>query len=71
MYMVLEMNVLNSISYKRKMFQPKYHWAEIKYLGPIESRCGQLFSLCDNAFSQYMSEFASAMVLRRPELERL
>ena len=28
--MVLEMNVLNSIIYKRGMFQPKYHWVEIK-----------------------------------------
>ena len=41
--MVLEMNVLNGIFYKRKMFQPKYHWVEIKYLGAIQNRRGQLF----------------------------
>ena len=69
--MVLEMNVLNSISNKRKMFQPKYHWVEIKYLGAIENCCGQLFRLCDNAFSQYMSQFASAIVVCRRDLERL
>ena len=69
--MVLEMNVLNSISNKRKMFQPKYHWVEIKYLGAIENRCGQLFCLCDNAFSQYTSQFASAIVVCRRDLERL
>ena len=41
--MVLKMNVLNSIFYKREMFQPKYHWVEIKYLGAIKA----------NTFSQY------------------
>ena len=69
--MVLEMNVLDGISYKREMFQPKYHWVEIKYLGAIENRCGQLFRLCDNAFSQYMSQFTSAIAVYRSELERL
>ena len=44
MYMVLEMNVLNGIFYKRKMFQPKYRWVEIKYLGAIQNRCGQFFA---------------------------
>ena len=35
MSMVLEMNKLNGIFYKREMFQPKYHWVETKYLGVI------------------------------------
>ena len=41
--MVLEMNVLNGICYKWKMFQPKYHGVEIKSLGAIQNRCRQLF----------------------------
>ena len=53
LYIVLEMNALNGIFYKGKMFQPKYHWVEIKYLGAIQNRRGQLFCLRDNAFSQY------------------
>ena len=40
--MILKMNVLNSIFYKREMFQPKY-WVEIKYLGAIKA----------STFSQY------------------
>ena len=35
--MVLEMNMLNDIFYKREMFQPKYNWAEVKYLGAIQN----------------------------------
>ena len=31
--MVSELNVLNGMFYKREMFQPKYHWIEIKYVG--------------------------------------
>ena len=53
------------------MFQPKYHWIEINYLGAIKNRRGQLFCLRDNAFSQYMPAFASAIVACRRELERL
>ena len=34
--------MLNSIFYKRDMFQPKHHWIEIKYLGAIENPCQQL-----------------------------
>ena len=29
LYMVLEINVLNGIFYKRKIFQPKYQWVSI------------------------------------------
>ena len=61
--MVLEMNVLNRIFYKRKMFQPKFHWIEIKYLGAMQNRRGQRFCLRDNAFSQYTPAFASAIVV--------
>ena len=60
--MVLEMNVLNGIFYKRKMFQTKYHCIEIKYLGAIQNRRRQRFCLRDNAFSQYTPAFASAIV---------
>ena len=35
LFMVLKMNVLNGIFYKREMSQPKYHWVEKKYLGAI------------------------------------
>ena len=69
--MVLEMNVLNGIFYKRKMFQPKCRWIEIKYLGAIQNRSGQFFCLRDNAFSQYTPAFASEVVACRRELERL
>ena len=43
LYIVLEVNVRNSIFYERKMFRPKYHWVKIKYLGAIQNRHGQLF----------------------------
>ena len=69
--MVLEMNVLNGIFYKRKMFQLKYHWVEIKYLGTYKKRHRQLFSHNDNAFSQYTSAFFSLIATRRRELENL
>ena len=36
--------VLNGIFYERKMFQPRYHWVEIKYLGTIQNRRGQFFA---------------------------
>ena len=55
----------------RMMFQPKYHWVEIKYLGAIQNRCRQFFCLCDNAFSQYTSVFTSAVVACRLGLGRL
>ena len=42
--MVSEMNVLNGIFYKREMFQPKYHWIEIKYMGAIQSPRRKLFA---------------------------
>ena len=64
------MNVLNGIFYKRKMFQPKYHWVEIKYLGAIKNRRGQLFCLRDIVFSQYTSVFASAIVACRREFRK-
>ena len=48
--------------YKRKMFQPKYNWVEIKYLGAIQNPRLQLFCLCDNALSRYTPAFASAIV---------
>ena len=70
MYMVLEMKVLNSFSYKREMFRPKYHRVEIKYLGAIQKQCQQLFCQCD-AFSQYSSAFALAIATCQHELERL
>ena len=69
--MVLEMNVLNGIFYKRKMFQPKYHCVEINYLGVIQNRRGRLLCLHDNAFSQYTPAFVSVIVACRRELERL
>ena len=53
------------------MFQPKYNWVEIKYLRAIQNRRRQLFCRRDNAFSQYMAAFASAIVECRRELERL
>ena len=71
LYMVFQMNVLNDIFYERKMFQPKYHWIEIKYLGAIQNRRGQFFCLRDNAFPQYTQTFPSAIVACRHELERL
>ena len=43
LFTILEMNVLNSSFYKRKMFQPKYHWVEVKYLDVIQKRRQQLF----------------------------
>ena len=41
---------------EREMFQPKYCWVEIKYLGAMQNRRRHLF-----AFSQYMSTFAVAL----------
>ena len=55
------------IFYKREMFQLKYHWVEIKYLGAIQNRRRQLFSRCDNTFFHYTSAIAAC----RRELERL
>ena len=52
------------------MFQPKYHWVEIKYPDVIQNRRRQLFCRHDNAFSQYVPVFASAIVACRRELER-
>ena len=69
--MVLEINALRGIFYKRKMFQPKYHWVEKKYLGAIQDRREQLFCLRDYAFSQYTLAFAPAIVACGRELERL
>ena len=66
--MVLEMNVLKG---NFCMFQPKYHWVDIKYLGAIQNRRGQLFCLRDNTFSQYTPVFASVVAACRRELERL
>ena len=37
MSVVLEMNVLNDIFYKREMFQPEYCWVEVKSLGAIRN----------------------------------
>ena len=62
--MVLEVNVLSGIFYKRKMFQPKYHWVEKKYLGAIQDQREQLFS-------QYTLAFVPAIVACGRELERL
>ena len=42
--MVSEMNVLDGIFYKRKMFQPNQHWIELKYLGAIQNPGPQLFA---------------------------
>ena len=69
--MVLEMNVLNGIFNGRNMFQPKYHWIEIKYLGAMQNQRRQLFSRCDYVFSQYTLAFATAIVACRRELERM
>ena len=69
--MVLEMNVLNGIFYKSKIFQSKYYWIEIKYLGAIQNRRDQHFFLRGNAFSQYKPAFASAIITFRHELGRL
>ena len=69
--MVLEINALRGIFYKRKMFQPKYHWIEKKYLGAIPDRREQLFCLRDYAFSQYTLAFVPAIVACGRELERL
>ena len=62
--MVLEMNVLNGISYK-------YYWVEIKYLDAMQSRRWQLFCRRDNAFSQYTLAFFFAIAACRRKLERL
>ena len=64
------MNLLDGVFYKGKMFQPKYHWVKIKYLGAIQNRRRQLFCR-DNAFPQYTPAFASAIVACRRDLERL
>ena len=48
--MALEMNVLNGIFYKGKIFQPKYHWVEIKFLVAIRNPRWQFFCLRENAF---------------------
>ena len=61
----------NGIFYKRKIFWPKYHWLEVKYLGAMQNRRGQPFCLRENAFSQYTPAFAQAIVAFRRELERL
>ena len=50
LYMVLEMELLNGSFNKRKMFQPKCHWVEIKYLVAVQNRRRQLFFRSDNAF---------------------
>ena len=67
MSVVLGMNVLSGIFYIRKMFQPKYHWVEIKYLGAIQNRGRQLFCRRNNTFSQYTSAFAWAIAVCRRE----
>ena len=56
---VLEMNVLNGLFYKRKMFQPIYHWVEIKCLGIIQNQLMLFLNI------------HSAIVAYRRELERL
>ena len=66
-----KMNILNGIFYKRKIFQVKYHWVEIKYLGAIKNRRRQLFCRCDNAISYYTPAFTLAIAACRRELERL
>ena len=43
---------------QKKDVPPKYHLVEIKYLGVIMKRRGQLFCLCDNASTQYTPAFA-------------
>ena len=68
---VLEMHVLNGIFYKREMFQPKYNWVEIKYLGAIQNWRRQLSCWDNNGFSQYTSAFALTIAACRRELERL
>ena len=55
----------------REMFQPKYHWVEIKYLGAIQSQLRQLFGQRGNAFSQYTKAFALAIATCQREFERL
>ena len=42
LYMVLEMNVLNGIFYKRKTFQPKYQWVSIWV--PSKTDVGNFFA---------------------------
>ena len=42
--MVSEMNVLDGIFFKRKIFQPNQHWIELKYLGAIQNPGPQLFA---------------------------
>ena len=68
---VLEINVFNSIFYKREMFQPKYHWIEVKYMVAIQNWCWQLFCQPDNAIAQYTLAFALASATCQHELERL
>ena len=34
----------------KKVFRPKYHWVETKYLGAVQNRRWELFCRCDNAF---------------------
>ena len=68
--MFLEMNVVNGIFYKAERFQPKYHWAEIKYPVAVQNRSWQLFCQRD-VFSQYTSTFASAIAACRRKLVRL
>ena len=38
------MNVLNGIFYKKKMFEPKYHWVEIKCPVPYKTDVGNFFA---------------------------
>ena len=68
--MVLEINVLKGGFYKRNMFQPKYHWVEIKYLGAMQNRRRQLFSRRD-VFSKYTAAIALTIFECQRELERL
>ena len=65
--MALEMNVFNGYFYKREMFQPKYHWTEIKYLGAIQNPRRQLFA---DVIMLFLNIFALAIAACRRELKR-
>ena len=58
--------MFNGYFYKREMFQPKYHWTEIKYLGAIQNPRRQLFA---DVIMLFLNIFALAIAVCRRELK--
>ena len=69
--MVSEMNVLNGIFYKREMFQPKYYWIEIKFLGSIQNPRRHLFVDVIMLFLKIHRHLHRLIAAYRRELEKL